>query len=63
MNSLFEKKGHTLAGVYWGKNIWMITSLVQFQVQKRGKGLCLQIALQHQKSQDIWEMKVKFLYA
>ena len=47
-----------------GQNIyWVITSLVQFQAQKRGKGLCLQVALQHQKSQNVWEMKVKFVYA
>ena len=44
-------------------NYWVITSLVQFQAQKRGKGLCLQVALQHQKSQNVWEMKVKFVYA
>ena len=52
-----------LAGECMGKNNWIITSLVKFQAQKRGKGLCLQVALQHRKSQNVWEMKVKFVYA
>ena len=51
-----------LAGVCMGKNNWIITSLVKFQVQKRGKGLFLQLALQRQH-QNVSEMKVKFVYA
>ena len=70
MNSLFDKKitykhkfFRELAVVCMGKNNWIITCLVKFQVQKWGKGFCLLVALQHQESQNIWEVKVKFLYA
>ena len=69
MNSLFEKKAYKhkfcreLAGECMGKSNWIITNLVKFQVQKRGKCLCLQLTLQHQKSQNIWKMKVKFVFA
>ena len=34
-----------LAGECMGKNNSIITSLVKFQAQKWGKGLCLQVAL------------------
>ena len=70
MNSLIEKKKpythqfcRESAVVCTDKNSWIITGLVKFQAQERGKGLWLQVTLQHQKSQYIWEMKVNFIYA
>ena len=70
MNSLIEKEKpyahqfcRELAGVCMDKNSWIITGLVKFQAQEGGRGLCLQVALQHQKWQNIWEMKVNFIYA
>ena len=70
MNSLIGKKKTYTHQFCWesavvctDKNSWIITGLVKFQAQERGKGLWLQVALQHQKSQNIWEMKVHFIYA